>query len=67
MINKPVEGIFYHSICNECAFHIQTEETIKCIHPDEFEINCAAVTFCNSFQPAVEIDSPCVSFGNHEE
>jgi hypothetical protein len=56
-----------HTICHDCAFHVKREEVIDCIHPDEFEVNCATVTFCNSFQSAKEIDSPCVSFGNDEQ
>ncbi|AFZ57504.1 hypothetical protein H6G54_26580 [Anabaena cylindrica FACHB-243] len=50
------------SICKDCAFFMQME----CTHPDEFEINCVAVVFCNSFTPSVEIDSPCVTFGNDD-
>ncbi|ALB40525.1 hypothetical protein AA650_08605 [Anabaena sp. WA102] len=52
--------LLHKTICEECAFYIKLE----CTHPDELAINCATVTFCNSFTPAVEIDSPCVSFGN---
>ncbi|MBD2455601.1 hypothetical protein H6G80_16115 [Nostoc sp. FACHB-87] len=54
------------TICNECAFHVETESGIECIHPDELAVNCAIVTFCSSFQPAEEIDSPCVTFGQEE-
>lgn len=50
------------SICRECAFYVQME----CIHPDELGVNCTDVVFCNSFTPAVEIDSPCVTFGGEE-
>ncbi|BAT54736.1 unknown protein [Nostoc sp. NIES-3756] len=52
------------TICDECAFHIQVTEVIACIHPEELDVNCATVIFCNSFQPSQEIDSPCVTFGN---
>ena len=55
--------LLHKSICEECAFYIKSE----CTHPDELAVNCATVNFCNSFSPAVEIDSPCVSFGNDDE
>jgi putative hydrolases of HD superfamily len=55
-----------YTICNDCAFHIQKKETIKCTHPDEQGVNCTIVYFCSSFQPSQQIDSPCVCFGNHE-
>lgn len=55
------------TICNDCAFHVKVESAIECIHPDEADVNCAVVTFCSSFQPSQEIDSPCVTFGNDEE
>lgn len=51
------------SICEDCAFYIKLE----CTHPDELGANCATVIFCNSFTPAVEVDSPCVSFGSDDE
>jgi putative hydrolases of HD superfamily len=51
-------------LCHDCAFHITREELIECIHPDEYDVNCAVVTFCSSFQPMQEVDSPCVSFDN---
>jgi putative hydrolase of HD superfamily len=54
-------------LCHDCAFHVTVADTIECIHPDEFEVNCATVTFCSSFQPSEEIDSPCVTFGQNEE
>ncbi|WP_083468814.1 HD domain-containing protein [Nostoc piscinale] len=54
------------TICNDCAFHLKNESGIECIHPDELAVNCAVVTFCSSFQPAKEIDSPCVTFGQEE-
>ncbi|HLO89131.1 MAG TPA: hypothetical protein VK203_29560 [Nostocaceae cyanobacterium] len=54
------------TICNECAFLVQVEDSIECIHPDEYGVNCANVKFCSSFQPAIEIDSPCVTFGNDD-
>ncbi len=55
------------TICSDCAFHIKVEGVIECIHPEELEINCSAVMFCNSFQSAKEIESPCVSFDDDEE
>ncbi len=55
--------LLHKTICEECAFYINLE----CTHPDELAVNCAKVTFCNSFTPAVEIDSPCVSFCNDDE
>lgn len=55
------------TICNDCTFHVKVESGIECIHPDELAVNCAIVTFCSSFQPMVEIDSPCVTFGQDEE
>ncbi|BAY15557.1 hypothetical protein NIES21_13740 [Anabaenopsis circularis NIES-21] len=55
------------TICNDCTFHVKTESVIECIHPDELDVNCAVVSFCSSFQPREEIDSPCVTFGNDEE
>ncbi|QXE22482.1 hypothetical protein B6N60_01165 [Richelia sinica FACHB-800] len=36
---------------------------VECVHPDEAGVNCSTVTFCSSFQPLVEVDSPCVTFG----
>jgi hypothetical protein len=54
-----LQTISDQSICQECAFCLDTE----CTHPDELNVNCATVSFCNSFTPAVEIDSPCVTFG----
>jgi uncharacterized protein (DUF169 family) len=50
------------TICNDCAFHIAVEGTVQCTHPEEGGKNCTTVNFCSSFQPAREIDSPCVSF-----
>lgn len=50
-------------ICEDCAFYVKLE----CTHPDELGVNCATVIFCNSFTPAVEVDSPCVSFGIDDE
>lgn len=55
------------TMCRDCAFHIKVQGVTECIHPDEMEVNCSTVIFCNSFQPAQPIDSPCVSFGNEEE
>lgn len=54
------------TICHDCAFHSLVEEVIECIHPDEIGVNCSTVIFCNSFEPTVKIDSPCVTFGNDE-
>ncbi|WP_313950121.1 HD domain-containing protein [Nostoc sp. FACHB-110] len=54
------------SLCYDCAFHVAVADKSECIHPDEWEVNCATVTFCSSFQPSVEIDSPCVTFGQDE-
>ncbi|QSJ15212.1 hypothetical protein JYQ62_25620 [Nostoc sp. UHCC 0702] len=53
-------------ICNDCAFHAFVEGVIECIHPDEIGVNCSTVIFCNSFEPTLKIDSPCVTFGNDE-
>lgn len=50
------------SICKDCAFYVKLE----CTHPDESGVNCDTVIFCNSFTPVVEVDSPCVSFGNDD-
>ncbi len=65
--NEYEQSLPCRSICNDCAFHVKTEEAIECIHPDECDVNCANVTFCNSFQSAQEIDSPCVTFGTDGE
>jgi hypothetical protein len=54
------------TICNDCAFSSKVDRGMECIHPDELEVNCSTVVFCNSFQPAQEIDSPCVTFGNDD-
>ena len=54
------------TMCQDCAFHTLVQGIIECIHPEEFEVNCSTVIFCNSFQPAQEIDSPCVSFDYDE-
>ncbi len=54
------------SICSDCAFHIEVGDVLTCIHPEELDVSCATVIFCNSFQPSQEIDSPCVTFGNDE-
>jgi hypothetical protein len=47
-------------LCEDCAFYVGVE----CTNPDELGVNCATVIFCNSFTPLVEVDSPCVTFGN---
>lgn len=52
------------TICKDCAFSSQVDRGMECIHPDEVDVNCSTVVFCNSFQPVQEIDSPCVTFGN---
>lgn len=57
----------HQTICQDCAFHTKGQGTIECIHPDEFDVNCSTVIFCNSFQPAQEIDSPCVFFDYDDE
>jgi hypothetical protein len=57
----------HQTICQGCAFHTKVQGAIECIHPDEFEVNCSSVTFCNSFQPAQVIESPCVSFDYDDE
>ncbi|MCP6758307.1 MAG: hypothetical protein NHB32_05885 [Fischerella sp. CENA71] len=54
------------TICIDCAYHIKVEGIIECIHPEELEINCSAVMFCNSFQSTQEIESPCVSFDDEK-
>ncbi|KAB8316412.1 hypothetical protein SD81_024735 [Tolypothrix campylonemoides VB511288] len=54
------------TICLDCVFHVLVAGAIACVHPDEVEVNCSTVTFCNSFQAAQEIESPCVSFGNDD-
>ncbi|HIK08165.1 MAG TPA: hypothetical protein IGS40_26355 [Trichormus sp. M33_DOE_039] len=50
------------TMCSDCAFHVKAQDEIECVHPDESGINCSTVIFCSSFQPAQEVDSPCVSF-----
>lgn len=59
---SDLQAVSCQSICEECAFYVKLE----CTHPDEIDINCAKVTFCNSFTLAVEVDSSCVSFGNDD-
>jgi len=54
-------------LCHDCAFHVTVSDAIECIHPDELAVNCASITFCSSFQPYEEVDSPCVTFGQDEE
>ncbi|BCL38435.1 hypothetical protein [Nostoc sp. MS1] len=54
------------TICGDCAFCVEVKGALTCIHPEELGVNCATVIFCNSFQPAQEIDSPCVTFGNDD-
>jgi hypothetical protein len=55
------------TICQDCAFSTKIQGRIDCIHPDELQVNCSQVIFCNSFQPSQEIDSPCVSFDYDDE
>ncbi|MBE9205599.1 hypothetical protein IQ244_03555 [Nostoc sp. LEGE 06077] len=64
---SPKPQLNVQTICNDCAFHVKAESSIQCIHPDESDVNCAVVTFCSSFQPSEEIDSPCVTFGSDEK
>ncbi len=56
----------HQTICDDCAFGtvLNNKSNIKlqCTHPAESGVNCSTVTFCNSFQPMHEVDSPCVSF-----
>ncbi|AUT00005.1 hypothetical protein CLI64_06180 [Nostoc sp. CENA543] len=54
------------TLCHDCIFHVQAQDQVECIHPDEIGINCSAVVFCSSFQPLQEVDSPCVTFGQDE-
>lgn len=61
--SKDAQPMSCKSICKDCAFFVQEE----CTHPDELGVNCATVIFCNSFTPAVEVDSPCVTFGKDDE
>ncbi|MBF1991816.1 hypothetical protein [Fischerella thermalis] len=37
----------HQTICSDCAFHVEVEGVIECIHPDESEINCSTVLFYN--------------------
>ncbi|BAZ09334.1 hypothetical protein NIES4071_11420 [Calothrix sp. NIES-4071] len=53
-------------ICKDCIFHILTAGAIECTNPDEFGVNCDKVTFCSSFQPMHEVESPCVAYGEEE-
>ncbi|AFY57030.1 hypothetical protein Riv7116_4611 [Rivularia sp. PCC 7116] len=58
------------TICNDCAFHTflntKLNTKLQCTHPEELPVNCSKVTFCNSFQPMQEVDSPCVSFDDEK-
>jgi hypothetical protein len=67
LISDYCQPLPRQTICLDCAFSTKTESGIDCIHPDELQINCSQVIFCNSFQPAQEIDSPCVSFDYDEK
>ncbi|AFZ26389.1 hypothetical protein Cylst_4293 [Cylindrospermum stagnale PCC 7417] len=62
MIKVTLNKLSEKTICNDCAFYVEVKGSTECIHPDEFEVNCSTVTFCSSFLPAVEVDSPCVTF-----
>jgi hypothetical protein len=64
---QDYQALSRKTICNDCAFHVLLEKSIKCLHPEESGVNCSAVIFCNSFQPVQEVDSPCVSYGSDEE
>lgn len=55
------------TICNDCIFHVSTIGAIECTHPDELDINCYNVSFCSSFQPMHEVESPCVAYGQDME
>ena len=55
------------TICNECAFHTLVNGSVQCTNPYLSGVNCSTVVFCNSFQPAQEVDSPCVTFGADDE
>ncbi|WP_231866988.1 hypothetical protein [Anabaena sp. 4-3] len=55
------------TMCYDCAFHLQVQGGIECIHPEEIGVNCDTVVFCSSFQPSQPIDSPCVAFGNDDQ
>lgn len=54
------------TICNDCAFHILMNGSVQCTHPNELGVNCYKVTFCSSFQPTLEVDSPCVLFDDEK-
>ena len=54
------------TICNDCIYYGLVEDTLQCSSPDEFQVNCATVVFCNSFVPMQEVESPCVSFDDRE-
>ncbi|MCJ8280521.1 MAG: hypothetical protein MJK14_11610 [Rivularia sp. ALOHA_DT_140] len=54
------------TICSDCAFHTLLNHQMQCTHPEESEVNCYTVIFCNSFQPIEEVDSPCVSFDDED-
>ncbi|MFN7523030.1 MAG: hypothetical protein ACK5RD_07715 [Aphanizomenon sp.] len=62
-VSIDLQPILHKTICQDCAFYVKSQ----CTHPDELDVNCATVNFCSSFTPAVEIDSPCVSFGNDDK
>jgi hypothetical protein len=61
---KRLQPLPSPTICKDCIFHTKVARGMECIHPEEYQVNCSTVIFCNSFQPVQEIDSPCVSFGN---
>ncbi|WP_088243904.1 hypothetical protein [Calothrix rhizosoleniae] len=61
-----MEKQHHKTICHDCTFSELGKITPQCLHPDEAGVNCDNVTFCDSFQPSQEIDSPCVSFSEDE-
>ncbi|BAY10996.1 hypothetical protein [Calothrix sp. NIES-2098] len=56
----------HQTICQDCVFASNVTGVMECNHPDELEVNCSTVIFCNSFQPTKEIDSPCVCFDDEK-
>jgi hypothetical protein len=66
-VGKPTSIISSRTICNDCIFHLVTTGAIECTHPLEFGVNCYNVTFCSSFQPMHEVESPCVVWSEDME
>jgi hypothetical protein len=54
------------TICCDCIFHLTKAGAIECTNPAELGVNCNKVTFCSSFQPMHEVESPCVAYGEEE-